>query len=227
MLLLLQIILYFSLFTIGGGLLLQRNRLWILNFFKRLGFSETTQFLLPAYALIMIEESMVGSMGAIRERLTTDIPTPLLPLMFERSIQFISLNFILFSGLVFGIFFATRLFHYSVREIFLLAGTYSLISEKTISNLINPEVFSNFWTLSVILLYSIGSFFTYGVIFYPSALSVQSNKEKYRKNAHFIWRYLFAILLIAVLTSAIIQPLSTYVRIHFDFVIPPENFYHT
>ncbi len=219
MFLLLKLGIYALVFTLGIGLFIYLNRQLILRFFQESSWPTALLFFLSAYALVILEESIVGVANALEEWHTLGVSFFSLALI--RAAQFSFFNIIAFSGLILGLFLATRYARYSGKELFIFAGLYSFLSERTIQYALTPGTYADIYVFSLHLFYAILSFFSYGVILSLSILTTLA-RDGDKKRPRLV-RYALAIVL-PLLCATVFLYILSYVQMHYPGLLPPLQY---
>ena len=197
---------YYVVLLPGIGLPIWLNRARLGSPFNRLlPFSPLLRFLILGYGMVLLEEIL----AAIFNHLLEGFDLATLPI---RIAQFWAFNILAFTGLIWSWYLLRRLFAYSLRESFFLAGCFGLFAEHTIELLAgNVLLFVLLAPLNIL---------TYGTILTPAFLSLP--KGAVRRLPPVVGYV--AALLLPVLAS--IPPVAVLgiLRFHFPDAFPPCRF---
>jgi len=135
-----------------------------------------------------------------------------LGLLIVRILQHWSFNIFAFTGFIVGIYFLTKWFKYTEKEIFVLAGAWGIFAERIYAvALSNPIAF---------VLYVPITIFVYGVIITPAMFSITHVGK--RKLTPFL-RYPLTYVIIFLFSLIPIIILSI-LRTKYPGLFPPPNF---
>lgn len=197
--------LYMPLFFCLLGLPIYLKRKFLEEKLKNWNQKPFLKFILLGYLMVLLEEIIAGFVNHLLEDFS-------LPLLIARILQYQFFNLFAFTGFIFGVYFSLKLFNYSRTEIFFVAGLWGLYTEKVIFQIfVNP---------SYILLTIIPMIFIYGIIIYPSILSIELTKKEKKYNKFL--KYSLTLLLMFVFSILPILIVTT-LRTNFPFLFPPEH----
>jgi hypothetical protein len=166
---------------------------------------ETKKFFMLGFGAVLAEEIL----AALANHLTEGFS----PLVFLARIgQFWMLNIFTFSGFILGWYIVLRVFAFSGREVFYIAGGWGLYAEKILFAIPSNPLFFIFTCVPTIL--------TYGLIIMPAVLGRMPTCKGRR--LHPVLKYPMTYLLIFVLSIPGILVLNL-LREQFALLFPPQS----
>lgn len=189
-----------------AGYFLYKHKQLLKHKFQSWKIGNFKKFLILGYSAVLIEEIF----AAMANHLDKEVFS--LGLLMVRILQHWSFNIFAFTGFIVGVYFLTKWFKYTEKEIFVLAGGWGIFTER-----IYAVAFSN--PIAFVLYVPI-TIFVYGVIITPAMFSIT---HVGKRTLHPILRYpltyliLFIFSLIPVIIMAIL-------RTKYPELFPPPEF---
>lgn len=150
----------------------------------RLPFPPTLRFILLAYAAVILEETLVGTLAAL---LAEGDPA----LWADRVRQFITLNLLIFTGPILAMAAHARLCAPHRWEVLVIAGGWGLFAESVLQRLIGAPLLAGLLVWPTLVIYAL--------IFLPATLSVAHSRGHRTPplilRAVLVWAVAFAITL--------------------------------
>jgi len=177
---------YYLVVVLLAAPLLQRHQARIGARLQRIPGPPVVRFALVGYAAVIAEETLVGTLFMLQEGLNWGA-------WGERVGQFVGFNLLAFTGLIFGLYFAAKLFRLGPLDGWIIAGGFGLFAEQIPWHLIANPVAGAMLLLPTMVVYS--------VIFTPALLSLRPTDRGVRV-WRAGWRAIIAWALMMVLSIA-------------------------
>jgi hypothetical protein len=194
---------YYPLWVGFIGTFVWWNRERIRRAFRNWRVGEAKKFFMIGFGTVLTEEIFAALANHLTEGFSALV-------FLVRIGQFWMLNIFTFSGFILGWYILIRLFVFSDREVFYLAGCWGLYAEKIVFSIPFNPLFFIFDCVPTIL--------TYGLIITPAVLGRMSACKS--KRLHPVLKYPMTYMLIFVLSIPGILALNL-LRKHFALLFPP------
>lgn len=196
--------LYLDIFLVFFGLIVLIFKTQIKSKIDKIQLKPFYKFMLIGYSMVLFEEIIAALVNTIPEGFSFG-------LWMIRILQFWAFNILAFTGFLLGWYFLFKRYNFSRKYAFFLAGCYGLYSEK-VYLMVTTDPFT-------FIFYSIPVVYIYGLIIYPSLLSLEENNE--RKKVH--WYTHILVYVVIILCSLIPGLILTTLRANFPYLFPPYS----
>jgi len=198
------IFLYLDLFLIPFGIILILFHEKIKIIINSIKFKPFTKFMFLGYLMILIEEVIAALVNNINEGF-------LFELWLIRILQFWAFNILAFTGFFLAWYYLYTKYDFSIKHTFYLGGIFGIYSEKIYLQIFSNPIGFIFYVIPVI--------FIYGLILYPSILSIKITENKKIVK----WYNYIQIYILILLCSLIPLLIISLIRTNYPFIFPPTT----
>ncbi len=177
---------YYVLLILVAAPLLQRHQAKVSAALQRIPGPNMVRFAIVGYAAVAAEETIVGTIFAVQEGFTLESWS-------ERVSEFVLFNVFAFTGLIWGLAIARRMFAFGTLDAWLIAGGFGLFAENIGFHLVTNPIAGLILVLPTMVVYS--------VIFGPVVLSTRP-ADRGTRTWRTVWRAMTAWAIMFALSIA-------------------------